>query len=84
VALRSTHPGRWRERIVNLYVSLFRPGASPMPEILPIRSRRPVITCFSDPESRNLNYLVMIPFFAACERSGKGSSGNPHHQRRAA
>src|SRR5216684_267394 len=48
---------------------------------LPIRLRRPVIACFPDPESRNLNHLVLIPFRPprardAGGRFAKGSSGN--------
>src|SRR5712691_8137085 len=47
---------------------------------LPIRLRRPVIACFPDPEPRNLNYLVLIPFrLARARRKGrfaKESSSN--------
>jgi len=47
---------------------------------LPIRLHCPVITCFPDPESRNLNNLILIDFCLARDARGrfaKGSSGNP-------
>jgi len=48
--------------------------------LLPIRLHCPVITCFPDPESRNLNNLILIDFCLARDARGrfaKGSSGNP-------
>ena len=47
---------------------------------VPIRPIRPVISCFADPESSNLNRLILIPFCLARDAHGrfaKGSSGNP-------
>jgi len=47
---------------------------------LPIRRCRPVITCFPDHESRNINSLLLIPSRRARDARGrfaKGSSGNP-------
>jgi hypothetical protein len=41
---------------------------------LPIRLRRPVITCFLGLESRNLNDLVLISFFLARETRAGGRS----------
>lgn len=33
-----------------------------MQEIVAVRLRPPVLICFHDPESRNLNNLVLIPY----------------------
>jgi hypothetical protein len=38
----------------------------------------PVISCSLDPETRNFNRLLLIPFCHARGRFARGSSGNPH------
>ena len=53
---------------------------------MPIRLRRPVIACIPSLDSRNLNYLGLIPCRlarATRARFAKGSSGNPRGRPRA-
>ena len=47
-----------------------------MPEIVLIRLRPPVVTCFLGQEARNYNCLVWIRFWLARERSVRDRSGN--------
>jgi hypothetical protein len=52
-----------------------------MPQILPIRLRRPVIICFLNPEASDLNHLLLIPFCiprVACRLLAHDSPGNRH------
>jgi hypothetical protein len=44
-------------------------GAPLMLEDVSIRPIRAVICCSSDRESRNLNYLILIPFSARAQRA---------------
>jgi hypothetical protein len=45
---------------MNRYGSLFA-WSPPLPKSLPIRLCDPVISCFSDPELKNINRLLLIP-----------------------
>jgi hypothetical protein len=47
---------------MNLYFGVVSSGAPPMPELLPIRLRLPVITGFPELKFMNFNDLVLIPF----------------------
>jgi hypothetical protein len=50
---------------MNPLAGSFVSGASPMPEIVADRVRAPVVACFSIPESRNLDGLILIRFCLA-------------------
>src|SRR5215472_9308532 len=63
------------ENIPRTYITGFVPdalatGAGPCRRLPPLRFCRPVFTCFSDPESRNINSLLLIFLLRARKTGG--------------